>query len=244
MTEETKITELPVQEWKEVANLVLAVAEEATVRISDGKMLIREMDPSQIAMVSFERDINYHGEDKNFRINFNDLNKHLNGFNSTDVVSLSISDNKVLLKKGRHKISLSMLEISSNNLPRFPELKTTNTVPVLNVKNAVLVVKPCSSFIVIEAKDNEVNGLGKGDNADAEKDISEGPCFPARAMFPLDYLEKILPAGGEFHFGDSMPCRVEYELYKFGFEDKEKTKPKNTKYGKVFYFLAPRIESE
>ena len=98
-----------------------------------------------------------------------------------------------------------------------------------------------SSHVTLDAKDNkflvEVHGDSadlQAENDDVGEDVKSITCKnPARATFPLQYLEDIIracPEGNELKINlkSNAPVKIEYDVEN----------------AKVAYYLAPRIDTD
>lgn len=232
---------LPNLDWKEVISYLEPVTETPTFRLTKGVLTVKEMEQSQIAMVCFEKIVDYAGEPQAFSVNLADFKKALNAVQtSVKGVQLVLRNNELVVQDGGDSAAIPMLETTST-ASREPTLVLNASVSVASLKDAALKAQAFSSHLVIESKDGVTRAIASGDSGRLNKKVGNSMAT-ARAMYPLaDYLAPYLKAAGSgtFSFDSEKPCKIERELHDY---PSDKGKITEVKSGRVAYYLAPRVE--
>jgi proliferating cell nuclear antigen len=215
-------------------------------------LFLRAMDPSQIAMVSFSMPKSAFAEydapapSAKIGLDFDNLSKILGRTRGNEKLEISQVENKVQLRfvgakrKRSFKVPVLDLPAGANKEPTVQHdaiVKVSSTHFRETLRDAALV----GSHITLEANPEGFSIEVHGDSSDlteeseksSEEIIEMKVDKPAKATFPLQYLDDIVKAAPEnaaitIHLKTNAPLKVEYELES----------------AKVAYFLAPRIDSD
>ncbi len=230
-----------------VGNLV----DEGTFEVNANGMHLRNMDPSQIAMVDFnlpkEAFEKFSAEDgAGLGINLLDLGKVLARARSDEKLTISMDekDNKLLLEfvgDSKRNFKMPLLDLGGVP-PKEPKITFDAHVKMRAgafkemLKDAGLL----SSHVVLQADGDSLLIEAHGDSGDLVIDTKKGAgsvsefktSAKARAMYPFEYLDDITRAAQEdstitIELKSDAPVRVSYEIGK----------------AKLAYYLAPRVET-
>lgn len=237
--------------WKNCIDAIVNLIDEGTLEIGSEGMSLRAMDPSQIAMVSFNAPkksfaaYNVQGSAK-VSLNFDNLSKILGRSRSNESLSLTSEENKLVLqfagKEGKRSFKVPMLDMPLGH-QKEPKVEHEALISMRSgafkemLRDATLI----SSHLSLEANESGFIMEAHGDSADlklesektAEAITSIEVKKQARATFPLQYLEDIVKAAPEdaqlkLNLKTNAPLKLEYSIGEAG----------------ITYYLAPRIEVE
>jgi len=236
---------------RECVDAVLAVVDEARLKIGGEAWKVRAVDPANVALVDLELkreafdEYNTEGEaegegEKVIGIPFDKLREVLR-FAVGDV-SLDIGDDKIALQSSAYAYTLSLLDPSSlRGEPKIPELEFSTRVVVDadDFKKVLKAAEKISDQIAIGVQNNTFFVEAEGDmetmryslHKDELGHLSGGDC---RSLFSLEYLAAMAKGFASdtltLYISTDHPLKMEFEIADGN--------------GKVVYMLAPRIEAE
>lgn len=235
--------------FKGCIDAIVTLIDEGEFDIDKAGIKLRSMDPSQIAMVDFFLPAHAFKEYKlekgvKIGLNFEDISKVLGRVRPGESITLSLNDSRLqLLFKGKtsRRFNMPLIDIGASvpNEPKIP-FDTTIKIQANEIKEALkdaslvsahvsLEVSPEKFTISASSDKGEVNiETKKGDDAILDFQVKS----PAKAMFPLEYLNDLLKASDStsiitLSLKTDAPLKVNYAIGE----------------ANVAYFLAPRIES-
>ncbi|VVC01292.1 DNA polymerase sliding clamp [uncultured archaeon] len=239
------------RKFKSAIDSVVALIDEGALDITPSGLVLKAMDPSQIAMVCFSMPktafVEYEvGDAVRVGLNFDNLSKILSRAQAGEKLEIAQEENKILIRfyEGKHKRSFKVpvLEMPLG-AGREPNLVADCDIQMLggtlkdHLRDAALV----STHVSLQAGSEGFKLECHGDSSDLlveeEKDsptlIKLTSTSPAKATFPLQYLEDISKGCPEsapitLHLKSNSPLKVEYEV----------------EGAKLAYYLAPRIDSD
>ncbi len=238
--------------WKAVASAISTLLEEATFEATSEGISFRGMDPSHVALIdidwpnaAFEE---YECDSElRFGVRIDELSKLLKRASKDDNIEVSISDDNMFTLKISNsyhkKYKIHLIDATSSTTP-VPKL-SFNTKIGLSIqafKEILEDVEVVADYVTIDANDNKVTFYGKGDLGEAAITLEEGNerldsleiKEDSKATYSLEYLSSITKAIGSsadeliIEFSTAMPIRLEFRA---------------TKIGKIYFYLAPRVES-
>jgi len=238
--------------YKSATDAIVNLIDEGLLEVGKDGLFLRAMDPSQIAMVLFSMpkaafsDYDAPAAPAKVGLDFGNLSKILARTRDGEKLEISQQENKVQLKfmsgKKKRSFKVPVLDLPAG-ATREPAVAHDAVVKVSSahfkesLRDAALV----GSHITLEASEKgfviEVHGDSSDLTEESEKQSEEiiemKVKEPARATFPLEYLEDIVKAAPEnaainIYLKTNAPLKVEYEVES----------------AKVVYYLAPRIESD
>ena len=224
------------------------VKDEVTFKISEDGIILRAMDPANVAMVIMELKKSAFSEFKLEKesfigVNMERLMQVLKRSNKTDEMLLKISGGKMEIKysgKTSRKFSLPLLALESGPRPK-PSLTFTVTtmMPSESLKGAVEDASVVSDAITLVGANDELHILAQGDLGDVEAILKKKEGLTeikisdkARSKYSIDYLRKIaktkIGKDVEIKFKSDYPLMITF------------TKPEV----KMAFILAPRMDVE
>jgi len=240
---------------RECVDAVLAVVDEARLKIGEEAWKVRAVDPANVALVDLELgkeafsefslgpEKERKGEEKEFVVGvpFDKLREVLRW--CKDEVALSIEEDKMTVETSAYTFTLNLLSADAvRKEPKIPSLNFSTKVAMDAAEfNKVLkAAEKISDMMAIGVQNEkffvEVEGDMETMRYSLHKDelmhLSGSDC---RSLFSLEYLTAMskVAAGASsltLHLGTDYPLKMEFEIAE-GF-------------GKVIYLLAPRIEAE
>lgn len=236
--------------FKNSIDAIGGIIEEGIFEISEKGIHLRAMDPSQIAMVDFTMPqaafSGYKVESPaSVGLKLSDLSKVLARTRGAEKLRMALEENRLVLEfKGESRRTFKLPLIDAGAPPaREPKVEFDATVKLGGsyLKDALHDAALISSHAVLEASDKKFAIEAHGDAGDLQAESEKGAAqlqdielkAPARAMFPLQYLEdmaKGAASDAQITLGlkTNAPVRM---MYKIGD-------------AALVYYLAPRIESE
>ena len=240
------------RKYKNATDAIVNLIDEGQLEIGKDGLFLRAMDPSQIAMVAFTMPrsafTEYEAPAPSARVglNFDNIAKILSRARAGEKLEISQAENKLQLKffgdKRKRSFKVPVLDMPAG-ATKEPTLQHDASVKVSSshfresLRDAALV----SSHISLAADENGFSMEVHGDSSDlteenektSEEIIEMKVAKPAKATFPLQYLDDIVKACPEnapllIHLKTNAPLKVEYEV----------------ETAKVTYYLAPRIDSD
>jgi proliferating cell nuclear antigen len=232
--------------WKRSIDAIAALIDEGTFEFSEDKMVLKAMDPSQIAMVDFEMAKaafkNYSVDEKqSIGIDFSELSRVMRRAHPDDAVTMELKGNKLEIifeGKSKRKFILPLIDATAHpNKPKI-EFDVNVKVPANDIKEVLADAELVSNYVVFEADEKGMTITSESESGKAEISLSKDSMLemeakaPARAMFPLEYLKNMVRNTDtstviQLHLKKDNPLEMEYPIGE----------------GKVGYFLAPRIEN-
>ena len=238
---------------RECVEAILAVVDEARLKIGEEAWKVRAVDPANVALVDLElkRDAfgefslgpeKEQGEEREFVVGvpFDKLREVLRWCG--DEVALSIEEDKMTVESSAYTFTLNLLSADAvRKEPKIPSLNFSTKVAMDAAEfNKVLkAAEKISDQIAIGVQNNtffvEVEGDMETMKFSLHKDelmhLSGSDC---RSLFSLEYLAAMAKGISSetltLFIGTDYPLKMEFEIAE-GF-------------GKVIYLLAPRIEAE
>ena len=247
-----KFTVDDAKRYKSATDAIVNLIDEGQLEIGKDGLSLRAMDPSQIAMVSFAMPktafVDYDAPVPSAKVglNFDNIAKILSRTRGGEKLEISQAENKLQLKfigekrKRSFKVPVLDMPAGATKEPALQHdaiIKMSSSHFKESLRDAALV----SSHISLSADENGFSIEGHGDSSDlteenekqSEEIIEMKVTKPAKATFPLQYLDDIVRACPEnaprlIHLKSNAPLKVEYEVES----------------AKVVYYLAPRIDSD
>ena len=247
-----KFTVDDAKRYKNATDAIVNLIDEGILEVREEGLFLRAMDPSQIAMVSFQMPktafTTYEATSPSPKIglNFDALSKILSRTRGAEKLEIAQEQNKLSLKfsgEGRKRSFKVPIIDMPGGVAKEPTIVHDALVKVSSshfketLRDAVLV----SSHVTLEANENGFAIEVHGDSSDFKEENEKGSpeiieltvTKPARATFPLQYLEDISKACPEncpltIYMKTNAPLKVEYEV----------------EGAKVAYYLAPRIDND
>jgi proliferating cell nuclear antigen len=232
--------------WRSSIDAVAALIDEGTFTINESGIMLRAMDPSQIALVDFL--LPGKGFEKlevqrpvSIGVDLAELSKITKRSKPDDKIELSFDGNRLKMSfrgETTRNFSLSVMEASSTP-PREPKIDFTAEIKIAPniIKEALKDAELLSNHVSLNA-DGGLTIRADGDTGSVDITLTEDRILslnvktPARAVFSLDHLNNILkeaeaPSVVSMGLKTDAPLRVEYNIGD----------------ARVVYYLAPRIES-
>jgi proliferating cell nuclear antigen len=247
-----KFTVDDAKRYKNATDAIVNLIDEGQLEVGKDGLFLRAMDPSQIAMVAFAMPssafTSYEAPAPSSKVglNFDNIAKILSRSRGGEKLEISQAENKLQLKffgeKRKRSFKVPVLDMPAGAtkepaLQHDVSVKVSSTHFKESLRDAALV----SSHITLAADENGFSIEVHGDSSDlteenekqSEEIIEMKVGKPARATFPLQYLDDIVKACPEnaplmIHLKSNAPLKIEYEVES----------------AKVVYYLAPRIDSD
>jgi len=235
---------------KAIISAISTLVEEATFVATVEGITFRGMDPSHVALIdiswpnsAFEK---YECDsDIKFGVRIDEFSKLIKRADKKDAISISISDDNMLLvtigKNKKYKMRLIESSASDTPLPKIPydakiELSSTAFDKILGDVQVV------SDYLTITTNDSKAEFSGKGDSGEVvinlEKDLEELTELSIKAdstgTYSLEYLNPVVKAVGNTtgtitcEYSSAKPLRIEFKVANIG---------------RIHFYLAPRVES-
>jgi proliferating cell nuclear antigen len=237
--------------FKSAIDSIVNLIDEGALDVTPSGLVLKAMDPSQIAMVCFSMPksafVEYDVADTvRVGINFDNLSKILARAQGGEKLELMQEENKTVIRfyegKSKRSFKIPILDMPLG-IGREPVVQSDCTIKMLggalkgNLRDAALV----STHVSLQVQESGFKIEGHGDSSDfvveQEKDsqnlIDLKLTQPAKATFPLQYLEDITKACPDMapitlHLKTNSPLKMEYEV----------------EGANLVYYLAPRIDSD
>jgi len=239
---------------RECVEAVLAVVDEARLKIGESAWKVRAVDPANVALVdlelgkeafsefsSAEKEQKEKGQEFVVGVPFDKLREVLRW--CKDEVGVSIDEDKMTVVSDAYTFTLNLLSADAvRKEPKIPSLNFSTKVAMDAAEfNKVLkAAEKISDQIAIGVQNESFFVEAEGDmetmryslHKDELMHLSGGDC---RSLFSLEYLTAMskVAAGASMltlHLGSDYPLKMEFEIADGN--------------GKVIYLLAPRIEAE
>ena len=247
-----KFTVEDAKRYKNATDAIVNLIDEGIMEVREDGLYLRAMDPSQIAMVSFAMpktafvDFEAPTPSAKVGLNFDAIAKILSRTRGAEKLQVSQEGNKFQLKfvgtSRKRSFKVPIIDMPAG-VAKEPSIVHDAVVKVSSshfresLRDASLV----GSHISLDANETGFSIEVHGDSSDlteenekvGEEIIEMTVTKPARATFPLQYLEDIVKACPDnaplmIHLKTNAPLKVEYEVES----------------AKVIYYLAPRIDSD
>jgi len=235
--------------FKSCVDAIVTLIDEGEFQFNEHGLMLRAMDPSQIAMVDFMLPRSafdkYEVEPTKLGINLEDLARVMGRVRPEEKVLMKLDESRLILTfKGNstRRFVVPLLDIGGStpkepNIPFESRVKFNGNFLRESLKDTGLV----SSHVVLHASDEAFVIEAQGDKGEvsirAEKGSDQILEYEvkkeARAMFPLEYLNDLLA-------GTTSATNVELSLR----SDAPLKLSYNIDSAKITYFLAPRIETQ
>lgn len=237
---------------KSAIDSVVNLVEEGVFDIKKDGVYLRAMDPSQISMINFTMPksafVEYNlEEEQKVGLNITQLSNVLSRGKHGEKAELSVDEGRLhivfISDKKKRSFKIPLLEIGEGQ-QREPKIESGTFVKINAdaLKEALKDAKLLSSHVKLSLAEHAFVVEVKGESGDARAEFEKGNAEivemkmaggPARAAFPLQYLEDLVKASNAathitLYLGTDKPLKLEYELAG----------------AKATYYLAPRIESE
>lgn len=238
--------------YKNAIDPIVNLIDEGLLEVGSEGLFLRAMDPSQIAMVSFSMPkssfVEYSAPTPSAKVglDFDNLSKILSRTRGGEKLEISHEGNKVQLRfvgaKRKRSFKVPVLDMPSGatkepSIQHDAMIKVSSSHFRESLRDCALV----SSHITLAANPEGFSIEVHGDSSDlteesekqSEEIIEMRVDKPARATFPLQYLDDIVKAAPDnapimIYLKTNAPLKVEYAVES----------------AKVLYYLAPRIDSD
>ena len=237
------------QNFKKCMNTLNTLIDEGKFKIDEQGVKLKAMDPSQIAMVSFQLPKQafeeFEVEEDEIQLNLNDLNDRTKRARSSDSLNLKLDESGSRLKinfqgKIEREFDLPLLNLSEEGVNE-PSVKFDNELKINGstlkeiLKDADLV----ASHVTLKATPEGLQIKAEGDKGNLETSINKEEDIildynveeEQKAIFPIEYLKDLLA-------GATSKSIVTINL--------KTNNPLKMKYGigeaTLTYYLAPRVE--
>jgi proliferating cell nuclear antigen len=238
--------------YKNATDPIVNLIDEGSLEVGKEGLFLRAMDPSQIAMISFSMPKSAFAEydapvpSAKIGLDFDNLSKILGRTRGNEKLEISQVENKMQLRfvgakrKRSFKVPVLDLPAGATKEPSVQHdaiIKVSSTHFRETLRDAALVGSHITLEATLEGFSIEVHGdssdLMEESEKQSEEIIEMKVDKPAKATFPLQYLDDIVKAAPEnaaitIHLKTNAPLKVEYEVES----------------AKVAYYLAPRIDSD
>ena len=238
--------------FKSSIDAIVTLIDEGEFQLTENGLVLKAMDPSQIAMVSFSmpksafEKYEVSETDTKIGLNLEDLAKVMSRVRGDEKLVIKLDESKariILLFKGKttRRFVIPLLDIGSS-APREPSIEFESKLKFSGnfFKEALKDTGLVSSHVVLSAMSDafviEANG-DKGEvSVRAEKDSDQLFDYTvksdSRAMYPLDYLNDLLKNTDaattvDLELRTDAPLRISFKV-----DD-----------ATITYYLAPRIET-
>ncbi len=236
---------------KSAIDSIVCLVEEGQFEVKADGLHLKAMDPSQISMVSFtmpkEAFVEYNlPEEMKIGVDIGQLANVLARGKKGEKAELSVEEGRLVVKfygdKHKRTFKVPLIE-TGDRVQREPKIDFTNMAKIRAdaIKEALKDAKLISSHIKLHFTPQQFIVEVRGENGDvkAEFDIGSAELIelktqtPAKATFPLQYLEDMVKATSvssvvTVNLETDRPLRIEYDI----------------EGAKVVYYLAPRIETD
>ncbi len=241
-----KLTISDASSWKRSIDAIAALIDEGTFEFSDSSMVLKAMDPSQIAMVDFEMPKKafkaYEVKEKqSIGIDFSELSRVMRRAHPEDIIHMELKGNKLEIAyegKAKRKFILPVIDATAHpNKPKI-EFDVNLKMPANEVKEVLTDAELVSNYVVFEADAKGLKISSESESGKAEIEMPKDSLLElkakqsARAMFPLEYLKNMTRNTDastviSLRLKKDNPLEMEYPIGD----------------SKITYFLAPRIEN-
>jgi len=236
-----------VKDLKELTNLLLTLVNEANFELTGEGLSVKAVDASRVAMIilNVKKDgfLEYDVEEEELGVDLDKIKEILKLTSSGDVVEISKEGGKLTFQIGNLTRSMALIDTSSMNVPRVPNLVLPGKVviPKSDFVSGIKAAESVSDSVILKLTPMEFEMLAQGDEDSVRlsmpKDmLKEIQCEETiKSMYPVDYLLKLAKAMDSADFvtiylGTDYPVKIVFDIVRG--------------HGEATYLLAPRIESE
>lgn len=248
------ITRININIFKEFISNLMIVADEVILNINDNGFVSKAIDISNVAMISIELEKEifdfYELKSEKFSVGIDLLKIYevINEYKNDDQIYLEINNktNKINIKFNNISYSTSLLDTSTIRMePNMPNINYFEKVLVngLEFKKAVKIADRINDYLVIELENknlyikskNETDQISLCINSKSINQNNSNYNKTVSSIYSTDYLLNLTKTLGKIEniilsIDQDYPLFITFNIY--------------NKYGSVFYFLAPRIESD
>ena len=210
---------------KESMNVVSSLITEGVFNLKKDGIELIAIDSANVAMVEFRLhqmafEIYEIDKEASVGINFDDLQTVMKRAKKTNRIELEVDKQLKITIGGRRSFYLPLLDIKQN-IPNIPKLEFLAKAEV----RASFLLDSIADAAIFEANENEFKIKARGDNREVEAKLVRGDedlislevKNPAKSMFPIDYLEKMVKASklvdtAVVKLGNDYPMRLEFSL--------------------------------
>lgn len=236
---------------KAAIDSIVCLVEEGQFEIKEDGIYLKAMDPSQISMISFTMPksafLEYNvPEERKIGLDFTQLANVLARGKKGEKAELTLEEGRLVVKfygeKHRRTFKVPLIE-TGERVQREPKIEFKNFAKIRAeaLKETLKDAKLISSHVRLQITPEQFVLDVRGENGDVRAEFEKGGSEvvelsakePARATFPLQYLEDMMRATNAnsvvtAYLETDRPLKVEYDV----------------EGAKVVYYLAPRIETE
>lgn len=237
--------------FKRCVDAISTLIDEGLFTANDEGLMLRAMDPSQIAMVDFKLPKSafesYTSNSTSLGINMEDLATVMSRVRTGEKMDMKLDESKsrlVLTFKGHstRRFVVPLLDLESS-VPKEPQIQFESTAKLNGnfLKESLKDTQLVSSHVVLHATPEAFVVKANGDKGvvdietkkDSKQIIEYSVTKEAKAMFPLDYLNDLLKNVDSttnviISLRMNAPLKLNYPIGD----------------AQVTYYLAPRIEEE
>ena len=235
---------------KDALNSVSVLVDECKIRLNEGGLNIRAVDPANVGMVDLHLDApsfeTYQAGGGVIGVNLDRLEKIVKFGNSGDIVEFDLNHETRKLNIYIDGMSYTLALIDPDSIRQEPDIPDLALPVELSISSTQLNRGVKAADMVSDHVRLRTDGLeeafyieAEGDTDDVdlkldEDDVAFGQMSTVTSLYSLEYLKnmnKAIPKGTDLEFllGDEFPVKISYEI--------------NDGHGNVQYMLAPRIES-
>lgn len=235
--------------FKKCIDAISTLIDEGEFIANENGLMLRAMDPSQIAMVDFKLPKSafekFSSNTTKIGLNIDDLSVLMGRVRAGEKLEMRLDEEKarlILTFKGHsvRRFSIPLLDLGGG-VPNELKLEFENTVKLNGTffKEALKDTQLVSSYVVLHARPEVFVVKAQGDKGDVEietkkdsKQIIEYKVEKeSRAMFPLDYLNDLLKSVDSstnvtLSLSTNKPLKMDYKIGE----------------AEITYYLAPRSE--
>lgn len=198
-----------VEIFKDIGKLAGALVEEGNIIVREGKVLIKQLNETHVAMLNVEIPCETL-EGGEVRVRMADFNKALSHL--VGDVKITITNKNVIFESGEGGRKITIKTLEGHKEAKSPALKFAAAIEASGAELYDLFnVADFGDVVTVEAKDGKAVIVTKSDGYEVEYETkAEGE---ARATYALEYIIPVLRAlrGAErvrFEFSSKMPCRI------------------------------------
>ena len=237
------------EKLKDSIESVSTLVDEARFRLTPQGLSVKAVDPSNVAMVSFDlsKDAfdSFEATEGELGIDLTKLNGVMEMADKSDVIELELDEaaHKLIVRMRGLAYTMSLLDPSSiRKEPKVPTLDLPAHIVIRgeDIKRAVKAAEKVSDYMSMGVRGDIFFMEAQGDTdsvlVELKKDQLIGlEASDAKSLFSLDYLSdlsKILAKSNEvtIDLGKDFPLKIRVKIAQG--------------HGDVSYMLAPRVESE
>tara|TARA_B110001454_G_scaffold217404_1_gene242669 strand:- start:729 stop:1484 length:756 start_codon:yes stop_codon:yes gene_type:complete len=236
--------------WKAVISAVSTLVEEATFEATVEGISFRGMDPSHVALI----DINWPNSafekytcdsDIKFGVRIDEFSKLIKRADKSSAIEINITDDNMLLVSiGKNKkYKMRLIESSASDTP-LPKITYDSKISLTSSTFDKILgdVQVVSEYLTLSSTEAQTEFSGKSDSGQVniilEKNKDELTEIEVKTnssgTYSLEYLNPIVKAVGTTaetvtcEFSSAKPLRIEFKV---------------TNLGRIYFYLAPRVEN-